>query len=468
MGRYHGCHVSSLTLLLGVLGRCQEPGPLDASAVFEEFWNPSHTHCVQILEPMQGAWFGSDRLRVTLAAPEGTTVRLDLDGDPILELTERNQWQADVTGLKAGRHTLKAEILGSMAPAARASVSFRTCNCGDWEDGPEGGLHLMGTDLNAQVRHLENPLWPGVPLAHAGVFHRFRPWYGASEDGYIIDWLGVRTRSAWDCFWSSSYFKYQLSRRKECKLQPELAQSGDLEHLGFMPMADDEYFQWVVMLQSVVKSQGRPYVVVELGASFGTWGVRALAAYRQLFPRGSSHFVGIESSVDRVRQMHHHVLANNIANFSLLHGYVTGDTNTPYKNMPYWSSGDFARIYFGDVLELYDHVSYLDIDIQGAEEELFSDQDLLRILTEKVHSAHIGTHSHEIHRLVRSALTSAGWEIEFDLAFSPNLTFCDSQLREPDMLQREQSCLTDTKYGPVYVRDGIIGAVNTRFQHPND
>jgi hypothetical protein len=52
------------------------------------------------------------------------------------------------------------------------------------------------------------------------------------------------------------------------------------------------WYGWLPdVLRSVVRSRGRHYVVMELGSSYGVWGVRAIAAYRRLFPRVCSMFL---------------------------------------------------------------------------------------------------------------------------------------------------------------------------------
>eukprot|EP00961_Rhodomonas_salina_P090447 1217079-Rhodomonas_salina.2 len=47
------------------------------------------------------------------------------------------------------------------------------------------------------------------------------------------------------------------------------------------------------VLRSVERSRGNHFVVIELGASWGTWGVRAVAAYRRLFPHGCGAHCGV-------------------------------------------------------------------------------------------------------------------------------------------------------------------------------
>lgn len=43
---------------------------------------------------------------------------------------------------------------------------------------------------------LENPLAPEQRYMHSRVFYKYLPWHGNFEAGYLVDWLGVRTRSS--------------------------------------------------------------------------------------------------------------------------------------------------------------------------------------------------------------------------------------------------------------------------------
>src|SRR5437660_1662339 len=54
----------------------------------------------------------------------------------------------------------------------------------------------------------------------------------------------------------------------------------EAQSVAILPGLDEEYFEWCALLQSVRAARER-YVMVELGAGFGRWGIRAAAAARR-------------------------------------------------------------------------------------------------------------------------------------------------------------------------------------------
>ena len=56
---------------------------------------------------------------------------------------------------------------------------------------------------------------------------------------------------------------------------------------------DDEYMRYINVLESVLYSSRQNYVVVEVGARYGTWGARALAAWAQKHSLESAMFIGV-------------------------------------------------------------------------------------------------------------------------------------------------------------------------------
>ena len=113
---------------------------------------------------------------------------------------------------------------------------------------------------------LENPYQPAKRYMHHEVLFQFGRWEGAFEKGYLHDWLGVRTRYAWDCIKHGGYYKFVPSRRLECERYDMLrADSSASSHIqGFLPPVDDEYPEYIDMLSSVARSKGQHYVVAEL------------------------------------------------------------------------------------------------------------------------------------------------------------------------------------------------------------
>lgn len=54
------------------------------------------------------------------------------------------------------------------------------------------------------------------------------------------------------------------------------------------------------------------FVVVELGARYGTWGARALAAWKQNNPTKKATYIGVEENVEIYKQMERHMMNNGM------------------------------------------------------------------------------------------------------------------------------------------------------------
>lgn len=214
-----------------------------------EFEDPTHTLAVQILRPQPGrmALMTADKgLQIDYLAPVGAWVRILVDGR---EVTFTNVSRTGlVVGLEAGHHSIQAQLLRLSADTeqervvASDSVSVYTCLCA--HDSADDGTHLLAKVLPT----LENPYQPSRRYMHHEVLHLFGRWEGEAEEGYLIDWLGVRTRYAWDCIKNGGYYKFVPSRRLECESYDRLhadASSRSSRVKGFLPPVDDEVLKSV-------------------------------------------------------------------------------------------------------------------------------------------------------------------------------------------------------------------------------
>lgn len=167
----------------------------------------------------------------------------------------------------------------------------------------DAGAHVATSPWRAPLAF--NPLSAGA-FPHADVFTRFAPaWRGAFDASALRDFLGVRTDYDFDCTDDYGYLSFVPSRALPCRVHAARRNaSGPTVHGavvdGDLPLVDDEYPEWVEVLEAVVRtadtlaaqggrrqrgSGGEPaFVVAELGARFGTWGVRALAAWARVAP----------------------------------------------------------------------------------------------------------------------------------------------------------------------------------------
>jgi len=301
---------------------------------------------------------------------------------------------------------------------------------------------------------LYNPLSPSRVEPHHPIIAQFFQQYVAPvEREWMTDWLGVRTNFLHECSVRQlyPYVPFVISRRIQCLAHCSLLENRLPVAAGELPPLDDEYPQWIDMLASVVRTPASAhYVVVELGARIGTWGVRALAARRAVHGEAArATFVAVESYPKYVSWMRPHLEANEVTAQT-----VVLDANAGRRRA--------ATLRLADIFReaKIDHIDYLDLDIQGAEEAVLRDNMALRaLLHENVTHIHIGTHSAAIHVTLRTFFTAKmNWRMVLDL---PHFgTSCDNGLREA--VQTRQECWVQTNFGPINVRDGLLAFVNPR------
>jgi hypothetical protein len=306
---------------------------------------------------------------------------------------------------------------------------------------------------------LFNPLDPVAQMPHHPIITRFFAQYvGPVEREWMTDWLGIRTNFLHECSVRQlyPYTPYVISRRIQCLTHCFLLENQLPVAAGELPPLDDEYPQWIDVLASVVRTPALAhYVVVELGARIGTWGVRALAARRFLHGASAAGtFVAVESYDKYVSWMRPHLRANNVAEQTIV------------------LDNDAGRRRGGPTLTLADifreakinHIDYLDLDIQGAEALVLRESKALReLLNENVTHIHIGTHSAAIHVELRDLfVTKLKWRKVMDL---PHFgVSCDGGLVEA--VQTRKDCWTQTNFGPINVRDGLLAFVNPQRAPP--
>ena len=192
---------------------------------------------------------------------------------------------------------------------------------------------------------------------------------------------------------------------------------------------------------------------MELGARFGTWGMRALSAWRALGAPGAARFIGIDISAQLVGWMRAHAAANGFAAAT-----VALEGAAAYPSAPtHYTLRDAMRA--GNV----SRIDFLDLDIQGSEDNFFSNAETRALMESAVVVAvHIGTHTEAIHAKLRQLFAGDwGWTTTMNFLINPHYATCDAMVVEA--LQTNASCNSHTPWGPVYIRDGLLGFVNPRF-----
>lgn len=216
------------------------------------------------------------------------------------------------------------------------------------------------------------------------------------------------------------------------------------------PPLDEEYWEWIDVLESVVSARGS-YTMIELGAGFGRWSVRAAQAVRQ-FSGLPFHLVAVEPEPRHFEWLAEHLRDNGIdpAEHTLIHAAVTetgsdalfyvntkeGKDGGPaewygqslakerdrvlagggseylglaaQKHKSGWKSIAVPGITLREILRGRARVDLVDFDVQGEELKVIS--SAVEEITRCVKRLHIGTHSRRIERALRRFLPKHGWE----------------------------------------------------------
>lgn len=215
------------------------------------------------------------------------------------------------------------------------------------------------------------------------------------------------------------------------------------------PAFNEEYFEWVDILESVAEASGT-FVMVELGAGYGRWLMRAASALRTK-PGCVFQSVAVEPEPDHFRWLLQNYRDNGLdpteheltwAAIGAQPRYVPfwiGEADGWYGQAlaapdatslpdvrerrrlrarsvlgrpPAWSPKEktvvwVPQITLMDVLAPYPRVDLIDLDVQGAELDVL--QPAMGLLTARVRRVHIGTHAHVLEERLRDLFTQYGW-----------------------------------------------------------
>ncbi|MEM1211904.1 MAG: FkbM family methyltransferase [Planctomycetota bacterium] len=253
-------------------------------------------------------------------------------------------------------------------------------------------------------------------------FHTARP-PADPPPGFAVDHLGIRTRISF----------YQPDPN---------AQPGTPR---WPPAIDEEWPEWLDLIEAVcLANPDRGFTMVELGAGFGRWITRAGVLCQRLKagPVGPVTLVGVEAEPDHFAMMRQHLNDNGL----LQHAGVTchlhptavdaqsgevpfhighpdqwygqaiarGDAAGKMQAFPQASIQNVTALALDQILEPFDHVDLLDLDIQGAEHTVLA--AAADTLQQKVQRVHIGTHSNALEAELRTLFNAMGWQIHYDFA----------------------------------------------------
>ncbi len=317
-------------------------------------------------------------------------------------------------------------------------------------------------------------------MSKNSIFDKFSAQRQADPDGMHTDFIGVRTSMEFGCF-----------------SNPGLVEQ--------MPPVDEDYLEWIDILESADYAKDR-FVMVELGAGYGRWGVRGALAARQAGIKDI--FIGFaEAEPVHVKWLKQHAANNGLRDdeFHLYEAAVSDKDGSVdfYVAMPDGSEGNNPAAWYGQakakdyevvasqdvrgkhsagqthatqsaeselyeghrvktfatgwkavevrqmaansVLRDFEVIDLLDMDVQGEEVKIVA--GAVDELCARVKRLHIGTHSREIEYELYQILSKLGWKC---LRAYP----CGS--------------LTKTPYGDVQFVDGMQTWLNPRLLPVDD
>jgi FkbM family methyltransferase len=288
-------------------------------------------------------------------------------------------------------------------------------------------------------------------------FDRIVAYAGPSQPGFEIDFLGVKTRC--------EFLAGELTTKMLHTIDP-----------------GEDSLEWIDVLESILAAKDQ-FTMMELGAGYGRWSVRAALALRQL--RGNLPFrlVAVEGEPRHYRWLQQHMSDNSIPPdaCTLIQGVVSDhrDDVLFYVGSPLGDSDESASWYgqaiihsyesvdrpltnayegqdvvrlksgwrsvrtqsyiLNDILPETERIDLIDLDVQG--EELKVIAAAIEALNQRVGRLHIGTHSHEIEAGLRELLLRHGWECKSDYPCAQ---------------------INETPWGSVQFVDGVQSWVNSK------
>lgn len=273
---------------------------------------------------------------------------------------------------------------------------------------------------------------------HHEVFSHFRPFHGEVPQDFGIDFLGAKTHSDF----VAGMYTYA---------------AGSMLDTSY-PMVNEDYLEWIDVLESVAAARGS-FTMLDLGAGFGRWSVRAACALKQYNGKLPYRLIAVEAEPVVFKWMGRHFQDNGIdaSNFRMIHAalssqpgdvlfYIGGPRGGPWDRNPddwygqflakdYDVSGEYEEdgeyngfpvrlhrsgwrsisvpgVTLGSLLKDLNRVDLIDMDIEG--QELPSVRSTIEELDAKVKRLHIGTHGKEIEDGLREVLSAHGWRCLFD------------------------------------------------------
>jgi FkbM family methyltransferase len=247
-------------------------------------------------------------------------------------------------------------------------------------------------------------------------------------------------------------------------LPPVVYAPGEIRTGGY-PGFDEEYLEWIDVLETAIAA-AQSFTIIELGAGYGRWLVRAALAVRRYHGDLPLRLIGVEAEPTHFRWLREHLRDNGIdpdahelieAAVDEKDGEVLFHVGKPNQ----WYGQAIAKnseatnesilkvraLSLNTILRPLDSVDLIDLDVQGAEFIVL--RSAITALNEKVKRIHIGTHRHDIELELRTLFRHCGWYMLNDY---PS--------------QSTQA----TPWGPIVFGDGVQTWINPRLSpvHPTE
>ena len=194
---------------------------------------------------------------------------------------------------------------------------------------------------------------------------------------------------------------------------------------GDYPGLDEEYVEWIDVLETAVAAT-QSFTMIELGAGYGRWLVRAALAVKRYHRDLPIKLIGVEAEPSHFQWLKHHLRDNGIDpdEHELIEAAVDeqdgevlfyvgkpdewyGQAIATHANAASESIQKVRAVRLSGILSSLDSVDLIDLDVQGAEFVVL--RSAMDALNEKVERVHIGTHGHDIELQLRTLFRQNGW-----------------------------------------------------------
>jgi FkbM family methyltransferase len=299
------------------------------------------------------------------------------------------------------------------------------------------------------------------------IFSQFRKYQGPSKPGStILDFLGTSVRNG-------------FVRPEFTRVHPPVV------HTNY-PELNEDIVAWVDVLHAVTGAQDS-FTMLELGAGYGLWSIRAAKAFRQVSDK-KCNLIAVEAEPLHYRWLNLHFQDNGFdpAEHRLINAaigehegqalFFVGSPSGEEFNATNWygqrlkregegtgiRSGEFYEghpvlvlengwkcievpvITLSTVLDGVGIIDFVHVDLQGHELDVIKSG--IELLDHQARHIHIGTHSAEIEEHLRPLFQSHGWQLCADYAGRGRRS---------------------SPYGDIDFDDGVQSWKNVRFSEPH-